>query len=35
LKGLEQEVINVAGDGKNMEAGTKTATSVGKEVLVI
>jgi hypothetical protein len=32
LKGPEQEVTNVAGEAKDMEAGAKTATSVGKEV---
>jgi hypothetical protein len=32
VKGLEQEVTNVVGKDKDMEAGAKTATSVEKEV---
>ncbi len=32
VKGPEQEVTNVAGEKKDMEAGVKTETSVDKEV---
>ncbi len=32
VRGPEQEVTNVAGEEKDMEAGAETATSVDKEV---